>query len=346
MENSEGVNVENKNTEQSDPWTDALSKHLEELSKIIEKALTPWREAKRTKDPEALKIAAQEFSVPKTVTDLKLKLREIEKWYQEQYNDAVKDVSASLNAHPNKWMLNAQSSHFLTEKTASQMDSIEKSFSDFKKAALDFAMFAEHKTCLGKLKNLGGTIIKAINLDPNKSLSNIRESGLMLIGKDKISEEYKRLETQLKQAEVSLSDAKDALIESVKLLLVDNRNDNLQDLADKIKEGVQHRYFWRKVLISISAILLLVGGWWVYHLLKGRTETSVSVSQVGGIKNEFSETITVPAGSKLRQGPGESFPIIFTIESPTTANIIDKTVPGWVKIQTALGVQGWIGRKK
>jgi len=328
-----------------------VSAHLEEFVDIVNKAIDDWVKAEEIDD---LKSAAEELSPDQVVGDLKDKLRKVEKWYQEKYNAAVKTCCASLNVPPDGWVLTEKASRFLSERSVSQLDRVEASLINIKKAAIDFVGFLEeHRTVSGFLKDAGKETFRWFYNPVGAAVKAVAE----VSGGGPLAEEQKRVEEQLQLASEGLWEAISAFVKRVETLAVDNWNDNISNLEEDVREdasGGDSVAARKKSAQKSSAriwflnlffmLICFAGGWWGHHIVNGSTLSASPVSNATALHPKSNRRVPIPIGGEIRMGPGESFAIVLTVNSPAVGNVIDDSVPGWLKISTTQGVKGWIER--
>lgn len=327
------------------------SAHLEKFVDIVNKAVADWVKAEKMDD---LKSAAEELSPDQVVGELKDKLCKVEKWYQKKYNAEVKTCCASLKVPSDGWVLSEKASRFLSERSVSQLDRVEASLVNIKKTAIDYVEFLEeHRTVSGLLKDAGKETLRWFYNPVGAAVKAVAE----VSGGGPLAEEQKRVEEQLKLASEEMLEAISAFRDRVEKLAVDNWNDNIPDLEEDVREDASgggslaaRKRSARKSSSrswSLNLFLMLIcfaGGWWGHHIVNGSTSSASPVSNATALHPKSNRRVPIPIGGEIRMGPGESFAVVLTVNSPAVGNVIDDSVPGWLKIRTTQGVKGWIER--
>jgi len=301
------------------------------------------RDLSEAEELDALQAAANELDPNELLSALGLVVQSIEEWYQGQFHIFVKTEAAQRRLRPDRWM--AVTPGWLRDSSRGPLNALIHSCTTFQSAAEDFAEFQVRWSGFGGA--LRGFIRGAT--DPADGLS-------ALFGESSIDKEGKQAERRLKSALKTLWAAIDTAQESVDYLVVTRWNSEVSRVTAEMDLQLSNLQSSSRTLLlsggsadstsarprSLSGVLwatallivlaLALGS----YILWGRgQDLTESLPQA--------EMITLPSGT-LRSGPAESFDVVAEIKSSVFAKVLDRTVPGWLKVELAAGETGWIPR--
>ena len=335
-----------------DQWRVDLDGHLTALSDAVTQVFRNWIDAPADQ-PETLMQAARSITSSATTSACQASLAAIESWLCEQHNGLVGSVAegngvrvrSAWRMHPDGWLVG---------QVQSDLRNVAQATGRAREACVALAEFvASNSGVLGFAKNM---LIGAIN--PGEGLA-------ALFGESSMDEEGRRLNAAIESAFDEVDNLSTALVHAVDTAVVTRWNTKTIVVLDAIEEEVQLRSAPRQAAgaaepseitgqrnwsgarwIGGLALMLVLasGAWFAYPFVAAPATGSVNPAETSAGARPTPMGILDPG--ELRSGPGQSFEVIGVTEKPTATQILDDSVPGWLKVRTADGRDGWVARNR
>lgn len=320
--------------EQNDPWREQLSEMIAEIDTAFDEWLSEWVAADEAAE---LQAAAQNLDANQVVEAVGNVIQSIEGWYRDQFNLIVAEEGRRLGIRPDRWL--CKTNGWLMSSARGSVVSLKQAAAAFESAAEELAESSARWSGVGGF--LRGAARGAI--DPLDGLA-------ALFGESSIDKEGQLVERALKSAAKRLQAAVASTQETVDALVVDRWNSELTRVGDEMEAHatsarvlpspassasdsafVQPTHSSRSIWLGAVLLIALLGfgGYWFFGRTQGPSSPTPQV-----------EMAEVPA-SALRSGPSETFSVVSQVPSPVYAKVLDRSVPGWLKVQLASGDIGW-----
>ncbi|MBP7127709.1 SH3 domain-containing protein [Myxococcota bacterium] len=319
-----------------DPWREELSQKLSEIDEIFDQWLGAWVEAEEASELQAAAANLDSNSVLAAVSQT---VSSIEAWYQVQFRTFVQEEARERGLRADRWLAVPQG--WLFNGTHTSLVSLRNACGAFESAAEEFADSS------ARWSGFGGMLRGAARgaMDPLDGLA-------ALFGESSIDKEQQVVQRALKTAASALQAAVAGVLEAVDSAVVDRWNSDIARVATEMEvEANRSRAADAPVhsnspqftpvasrqpsstpwlVLVIVAIVIALGAFWIW----GRSD---------GPNTEVAQTELVSiAPTILRSGPSESFPMVSEVSTPVYAKVLDRSVPGWLKLELAPGNVGWV----
>lgn len=336
-----------------DQWRESLDGHLSALSDAAMHVFGEWFDAPADQ-PEKLMHAARSITSSGTTSACLAGLSVIESWLCEQHNRMV-EAFAKENDVPlrHAWLMHSDA--WLSDQIRSDIQNAAQATGRARDACIAFAEFVERNSgVMGFAKN---ALIGALN--PIEGLA-------ALFGESSMDEEGRRLNAALDVAFGEVDNSTTALIHAVDTAVVTRWNTTTVGVLNAIEEEAYRRstpsqatstpesatltgprtpLLGARWAAALALVLALTGGSWIaYAFIASRSTGDAVAGEVPAGARPVNMGILVPG--ELRAGPGQAFDVVGMTEKPTASQILDDTVPDWLKVRTADGRDGWVARDR
>jgi len=329
-------------TESNDKVREYLDKTFENLNDQIGKAFQPWIDAGEKADK--LLDAAQGFSTTGVMAGIRATLSELNSWYGKQMDEFAiahcKKMKITFNAR-----LSDREQGWVMTAVQSEVAAMNSALLEFKDATFAYAEYVKkHSGVTGILKDF----IRGFD-DPIDGIKG-------LFGASSVDRESDHVVKSLNKSTTKVDESQEALFYAIDEAVVNRWNIKIDEIINKIEQvkeegekmqrggsiiGTQPNTHQRPLFAIIFVVLLLVaisiGGFALVSQYSGKKtiEISAPASPLIGM-------INLSKNTRVWKGPSTEFGGRAVLEEDTNAIVLDKSVPGWSKIRTDFGLEGWV----
>ncbi len=103
------------------------------------------------------------------------------------------------------------------------------------------------------------------------------------------------------------------------------------------------RASWALAAGALALVAVCAGGSWAaIRANAARPADAASSAEASTRAAPVTATLPLDAGATLRAGPSDTFAATATAKDAVQADILDSSVPGWMKVRTPSGETGWV----
>lgn len=339
---------------EDDPWRAYMDKTLSALREMVDTALQPWCNA--GEDADALVAAAQAMSPAGIIAEIMQTLIDMELWYRQQMDEfaGARCTEAGIRFTPH---FSDHESGWLPTAVQSECANLRSALTALKGDATAYAEFvASHSGVAGFLR------------DGFRGFVNPIDGVAHLFGEGSINKEGERVTTRLNASAVDVDECQLSFLAATDRAVVTRWNAKTEETSVSIARAKEE--LSRKARVSavaeshpnalatntptprstrlprvVAVVLLLLAlltGLIVLYVRNDRS-TATGTQRPASVETR---KIHLATNTRLRKGPGVTFSGLVVLEDDTDAIVLDGSVPGWLKVQTAFGVEGWVETPK
>lgn len=294
-------------------------------------------------NPEEFEALVRKASPNQVISILDVGTHEIENWYQEEIHEFINQVSSHYEVDPDPWFYEGNLG-WLHQEIEPHVLNLGNAVAEYQNIAMIAVNHWRDNS------GIGGFVMNFAKgfMDPIDGL-------LALV--DRSSSDIER--KQYTQAHDNAFETVVAMLESVQrgidIAVVKRWNEAVDRIPREIEYAANHReggltpkvlnephnqddndWILGCLIILIIAALPIGGfGWWYWNHSQLQLNSAQTVTEI----------LLIPPGSELRKGPGGNYEVLATLKSADQATVLDRSVPGWIKVSTSFGATGWLQQK-